>query len=74
MMADVAGAVFKQTKSKEDNYKKLVYLRESTPPYRWMEARLVKDFVFGSVHLIKYCEQVAKDDKELNFSEFEDFF
>lgn len=74
MMADVASAVFKQTKSKEDNYKKLVYLRESTPPYRWMEARLVKDFVFGSAHLIKYCEQVAKDDKELNFSEFEDFF
>lgn len=74
MMTDVASAVFKQTKSKEDNYKKLVYLRESTPPYRWMEARLVKDFVFGSAHLIKYCEQVAKDDKELNFSEFEDFF
>lgn len=74
MMADVASAVFKQSKSKEDNYKKLVYLRESTPPYRWTQASLVKDFVFGSAHLIKYCEQVAKDDKELNFSEFEDFF
>jgi hypothetical protein len=31
-------------------------------------------FIFGSNHLIKYCSQVSKDEKDLNLSEFEDFF
>ncbi len=76
MMVDIADAIFsKYGKSKDEkNYKKLVYLRESSEPCRWFEASPGKDFIFGSAFLIKYCEQVCKDDKELNFSEFEDFF
>ena len=78
MMLDVADAVFNTNtnsgKKGKPNYKKLIYLREEEPPCRWMQASLVKDFIFGSAHLVKYCSQVSKDEKDLNLSEFEDFF
>lgn len=75
MMLDIADGVFnRNTQKGKKNYKKLVYLRESVPPCRWMQADMVRDFIFGSSFLVKYCGQVSKDDKEINFSEFEDFF
>jgi folylpolyglutamate synthase/dihydropteroate synthase len=56
-----------------ERYKKLIYLRESNDKFRYFTARINEDFIFGSPFLIKYCEQVTRNDSEFNASDFEKF-
>jgi len=72
---DAADSVFNSKKSdKEKNYKKLIYIRESSEPYRYYIASLTPNFTFGSKQLQSFCGKVTKNESEFDVNEFEDFF
>jgi hypothetical protein len=63
--------IFGDTSNK---HRKLVYLRGAEKPFNYYTADLVPDFVFGSAYLIKYCEQVSRNDSQFDMFDFEKFF
>lgn len=74
-MNSLVCTVFGKKKGEDKkNYKKLVYLRECNPTTYYMEADLIGDFQFGSEYLIKYCDKIKKDEKDIDISDFQDFF
>lgn len=73
-MADIANAVFEQSRSKGANYRKLVYLKDSQPSCYYMVADLVDDFVFGASSLVEYCNKIGRSGDDSDLMEFSDFF
>lgn len=55
-------------------YRKLIYMRGSDKPFSHYTAEIVPDFTFGSSHLIKLCDQVSRNENELDMFDFEKFF
>lgn len=55
-------------------YRKLIYMRGLEKPFSHYTAEITPDFVFGSSHLIKLCDQVSKNENELDMFDFEKFF
>lgn len=57
-----------------NKYRKLVYLRGNEEPFYHYTADIAPDFIFGSTHLLKLCDQVSRNENEFDMFDFEKFF
>lgn len=65
--------IFCDAKLKDKNYKKLVYMKDSTPNVYYFLADYVKSFKFGSKYLWELCDKSQKE-ININSSSFNDTF
>ncbi len=61
-MAKLANCIFNDSKLKEKNYKKLVYIKDKSPSVYYVLADYIDNFQFGSDYLRSLCDKVKKND------------
>lgn len=59
-MTKLAHCIFNDSKLKDKNYKKLVYIKDKNPNVYYILADYIEDFKFGSPFLHNLCDKVKK--------------
>jgi hypothetical protein len=70
-MAKLSNYIFNDSKLKDKNYKKLVYIKDKNPNVYYTLADYIEDFKFGSYFLHNLCDKVKKknDSNEESFNQ-----
>lgn len=75
-LAKLANCIFNDTKLKDKNYKKLVYIKDKSPNVYYILADYIENFKFGSSFLHNLCDKVKKkhNNDQDSFNEINNLF
>ena len=59
-LTKLANCIFNDSKLKDKNYKKLVYIKDKNPNVYYVLADYIEHFKFGSEFLHNFCDRVKK--------------